>query len=82
MVNSEALLFLEQEDLFFDGFFADEAENKDIMLLTNAMSATHGLVFDCRIPPIIKEDDAVGRGEVEAKSASLQTNEKYGNGTI
>ena len=46
------------------------------------MSATHGLVFDGRVPPIVKEDDTVGRGEVEAKSASFQANQEYGDAAI
>lgn len=82
MVNCEALLVLELENLFFDRIFADEADNKDVVLLAYAMSATHGLVFDCGVPPVIKEDDTVGRGEVEPKSASLQTNQEYGNAII
>ena len=79
MVNGEALLVLEQEDLFFDGIFADKAENKNIVLLPYAMSATRGLVFDGWVPPVIKEDDTVGRGEVKAKAASLQADEEYGD---
>ena len=71
-------MVLELENLFFDGVFADKAENKDIVLLAYAMSAAHGLVFDSRVPPIVEEDDTVGRGEVEAKTASLQTDEEYG----
>ena len=82
MVNSEALLVLELENLFFDRIFADEAENKDVVLLAYAMSATHGLVFDGRVPPIVEENDTVGRGEVETKSASFQANQEYGDAAI
>lgn len=82
MVNGEALLVLELENLFFDRIFADKAKDKDVVLLAYTMSATHGLVFDSRIPPVIKEDDMVGRGEVETETASLQTNQKSGNATI
>ena len=82
MVNSEAFLVLEQEDFFFDGILTDEAKNKDIVLLAYAMSATHGLVFDCWVPPIVEEDDAVGRSEVETKTASLQADEEYGNAIV
>ena len=82
LVNSEAFLILEKEDFFFDSVFADEAENKDVVLLAYAMSATHGLVFDGWIPPVVEEDDTVGRGEVEAKTACLQTNQEYGNAIV
>ena len=82
MVNCEALLVLKLENFFFDGIFADEAENKDVVLLAYAMSATHGLVFDGRVPPIVEENDTVGRGEVETETASLQTNQKSGKATI
>ena len=82
MVNSETLLVLELKDFFFDGILTDEAENEDVVLLAYAMSATHGLVLDCGIPPVIKENDTVGRGEVKTKAASLQANQKYGNTII
>ena len=73
---------MELENLFFDRIFADEAENKDVVLLAYAMSATHSLVFDGRIPPVIEQDDTVGRGEVKAKAASLQADEEYGDARI
>lgn len=82
MVNGEALLVLELENLFFDRIFADKAKDKDVVLLAYAMSATHGLVFDGRVPPIVEENDTVGRGEVETKATSLQTNQKSGNAAI
>jgi hypothetical protein len=82
LVNGETFLVLELENLFFDRIFADEAENKDVVLLAYAMSATHGLVFDGRVPPVVEQDDTVGRGEVETKATSLQTNQKSGKAAI
>ena len=82
MVNGETFLILKLENLFFDGIFADETENKDVVLLPYTMSATHGLVFDGRVPPIVEENDTVGRGEVETKATSLQTNQKSGKAAI
>ena len=79
MVNGEALLVLELENLFFDRIFADKAKDKDVVLLAYAMGTAHGLVFYSRVPPIVEEDDTVGRGKVEAKTTSLQTDEEYGN---
>ena len=79
MVNGETFLILKLENLFFDGIFADETENKDVVLLPYTMSATHGLVFDGRVPPIIKKDDTIGGSEVETYATCLQTDKKDGN---
>ena len=47
--------------------------------MADAMGTTHGLVFDSRIPPIIKKDDTVGSSEVETYTTSFQADEEDGN---
>lgn len=77
-----ALLVLKLEDLFFDSVLAYQTENQDIMTLAQTMGATHGLVFDSRVPPVIKQNDTVGSGKVKPDTTSLETDQEDGDGLI
>lgn len=74
-----AFLVLQLKDLFLDSILAYQTEDKNIVPLTDAMGTTHGLVFDSRIPPIIKKDDTIGGSEVETYTTSFQADEEDGD---
>ena len=62
------------QNLFFNRPLSHEAINGDGFLLSDAVGAVGGLVFDRRVPPRVEVDDVVGSGQVEARAARLEEN--------
>lgn len=67
---------MQSQNLLFYRTGRNESIDRYRALLTNAVGAVAGLVFDGRIPPRIQMNHIVGSGEVEAQSSGFQTDEK------
>ena len=76
----EEFLFhgFELHDFFLDGVAHEEALDEDGLLLTHAMRAVAGLVFDGRIPPGIEMEDVAGAGQIQACTSGLEADEEKG----
>lgn len=54
------------DHFLFDGILADQSVDKDLFLLTDAMSAVHRLEVGLRIPVRIIQDDMIGCHQIKA----------------
>jgi hypothetical protein len=64
-------------DALLHGAFTNEFVHKHGLILSNAVGAVRGLVFNGGIPPRVIMNDGVGIGEGEASAACLERDEKY-----
>ena len=59
-----SFIFVEGEDLLFDGIFGDQSVNGHGAELAESVGSVGGLVFDGWVPPGVHVDDVIGGGEV------------------
>lgn len=57
-------IFVECEDLLFDGIFGDQSVDGHGPELAESVGTVGGLVFDGWVPPRVHMDDVIGGGEV------------------
>ncbi|KAG9389180.1 chromatin remodelling complex ATPase chain ISW1 [Pyrenophora tritici-repentis] len=62
--------------LFFNSHLGNEAENVDLLGLADTMSAVHGLKISLRVPVTVKENDNVGRSQVDTQATGAGGQEK------
>ena len=73
------LLFLEEEDLFFDRSLGDKFVDEDGVFLPDAVSPVRGLTFQSGVPPWIIMDHCVRRREVQTRASGPEADEEDGN---
>ena len=71
-----ALGSVELEDLFFDRVLGHEAIDRDGAGLADAVGAVGRLIFDGGVPPRVEVDHVVGSGQVEARAARFERDQK------
>lgn len=59
-----SFIFVEREDLLFDGIFGDQSVDGHGAELSESVGSVGGLVFDGWVPPGVHVDDVIGGGEV------------------
>ena len=60
-----SFIFVEGEDLLFDGIFGDQSINGHGAELAESVGSVGGLVFDGWVPPGVHVDDVIGGREVQ-----------------
>ena len=63
-----ALLFFEMLDAFFDRALCDHAIYEDAAILPDTVHTVDSLIFDCRIPPWVEQEDIVRRVQRNASA--------------
>ena len=70
-----ALVLNHLVDALLKGVLGDEAVDKDVLVLANAVGTVGGLSLDGGIPPEVVVDDMAGGGEVETGAGGLEREE-------
>jgi hypothetical protein len=65
LLSDETLLALHLNQPVLDGVAHVETVNRDSLLLTDAIDAVDGLLFESGVPPGIEDDDVVGVAEIK-----------------
>src|SRR5438067_749311 len=69
------LLVQHLRDAFLDGAFCCEPRHENRLALTDAVHPVYRLVLDSRVPPPVKQEDVIGKLQVEADAAGAVTHE-------
>ena len=71
-----SFIFVEREDLLFDGIFGDQSVDGHGAELAESVGSVGGLVFDGWVPPWVHVDDVIGGGEVESGAPCFEGDEE------
>ena len=74
-----SFVLLHLQNFLFNCVFRNDFACKDMARLADAVGAVDGLRFRGGIPPWIKQEDVVGRREIEADTARLEADEECSN---
>src|SRR3546814_6664430 len=75
-VCSSDLARLQLGDLFLDGADTEQLVDEHRLVLADAMRTIGRLILDRRVPPRVVVDDGIGRSQIEANPAGLETDQK------
>lgn len=71
-----SFIFVEREDLLFDGIFGDQSVDGHGAELAESVGSVGGLVFDGWVPPGVHVDDVIGGREVESGAPCFEGDEE------
>src|SRR5687768_10314806 len=71
LIGKAKLLLLQRKNFFFYRIPCNKLIGEYLLLLADAVCAIHGLCFDCRVPPRVKNKHVVSFRQVETETSGL-----------